>query len=197
MPKLRRLVHRSCLIVVAAIVFGLISLYLVTAARYSLPPFPGVIDRYNPRIEEHNWRSTDDPDDALRQRLGVVRALPKDIPPNGAIFLGDDVIDKQVTKLPDGYKLSKAEIPLQFVLPKYRVSSFELDQVTIKRGDFIGIGDDRVGFNWYAVIRTTILYADGDQRRIEFWLLAQRSEPWGTNLLHWQISEIRPIPRKL
>ncbi len=122
MLKSRRLVHQSHLFLTAAIVFMLLSLYLVTTARYSLPPFPGVIDRYNPRTEEHNWRSIDDPDDALRERLGMVRALPKDISPNGAIFLGDDVIDKRVTELPDWYRLSKAEIPPQFVLPEYRVS---------------------------------------------------------------------------
>jgi hypothetical protein len=172
----------------------LISLYLVTAARYSLPPFPGLIDQYDPHTEEHNWRSVSDPDDALRRRLDMVRALPKDIPPTGAILRGDDVIDKRVTKFPDWYKLSKAELPPQFILPKYRVSSFELEQVTIRRGDFIGIGDDRTGFNWYAVIRTTVSYADGDQRKFEFWLLAQRSEPWGTNLRHWVVLEIRRIP---
>jgi hypothetical protein len=41
--------------------------------------------------------------------------LPKEIPPNGAMFWGSDVIDRLVTRLPDWHKLSDAELSSYFI----------------------------------------------------------------------------------
>jgi len=76
------LIKKSCFLVIGIALLVPISLYLVTSARYNLPPFSGVIDRYDPRTEEHNWRSAYDPDHALRRWFRKVQVLPKEIPPN-------------------------------------------------------------------------------------------------------------------